>query len=220
MLPLAAYADRLSVRPGETVAFQVANTTGQPVTARIVRVISSDANPSGQRIQVEEVDADISTVSEPGPARVPHGSYAIVSGPEPWRSEDGFTLSCRVFPTLLDGRRQGLITRLSETSNSGVGLIIDSDGCLLGTMGNGSGFEEVRTEIALRERRWQSVWLRFDAGSRELQIGHGSFDSTATSVADATLSAAAISKGLSRVAEAAVLSVACATLVAVESNRP
>jgi N,N-dimethylformamidase len=35
------------------------------------------------------------------------------------------------------------------------------------------------------------VWLRFDAGSRELQIGHGRFDSTATSVAHATLSTAA-----------------------------
>ena len=191
MLSLAAYADRLSVRPGETIAFQVANATDKPVTTRIVRVISSDANPAGPGIRVEKVDADISMVAEPGPASVPHGSYAIISGLEAWGSGDSFTLSCRVFPTLLNGRRQGLITRLSETRNSGVGLMIDSAGRLLGTMGNGSGFEEVRTEIALRERRWQSVWLRFDAGSRELQIGHGRFDSTATSVADATLSTAA-----------------------------
>ena len=74
MLALAAYADRLSVRPGETVAFQVANATGQPVTARIVRVISSDANPAGPGIQVEEIDAQISMLAEPGLVRGPYGS--------------------------------------------------------------------------------------------------------------------------------------------------
>ena len=55
MLPLAAYADRLSVRPGETISFHVANSTGQSVTANLVRVISSDANPAGPGILLEEV---------------------------------------------------------------------------------------------------------------------------------------------------------------------
>ena len=32
MLPIAAYADRLSVRPGETIRFQVANATGRAVS--------------------------------------------------------------------------------------------------------------------------------------------------------------------------------------------
>ena len=69
MLPLAAYADRLSVRPGETIKFQVANASGKPVAARMVRVISSDANPAGPGIQVEEVDTRISKLTEPGPSR-------------------------------------------------------------------------------------------------------------------------------------------------------
>ena len=191
MLPLAAYADRLSVRPGETVAFQVANATGQPVTARVVRVISSDANPAGPGIQVEEIDAQIAKLAEPGPARVARGSYAIVSGLEAWLSGGGFTVSCRLFPTLLDSRRQGLITRMSETLDRGFGLMIDDDGRLLGAMGNGSGFEDVRTPTSLRERCWQIAWLRFDADSRELQIGHARLDSTLTTVADGTLSTTA-----------------------------
>ena len=105
MLSLAAYADRLSVRPGETVAFRVANATGQPVTARVVRVISSDANPAGPGIQVEEVDAPISSVAEPGPSKVPNGSYAIVGDLDAWLSGGSFTLSCRAYPTRLAGRR-------------------------------------------------------------------------------------------------------------------
>ena len=51
MIPLAAYADRLSVRPGETIRFHVANDTGEEVTARLARVICADANPAGPGIQ-------------------------------------------------------------------------------------------------------------------------------------------------------------------------
>lgn len=192
MLSLAAYADRLSVRPGETIAFQVANATGQPVTATMVRVISSDANPAGPGIQMETIDARITSVAEPRPLKVPHGSHAVVDGLDTWLSGGSFTVSCRAYPTRLAGRRQGLMTRLDETRNHGFGLLIGDDGRLLGSMGNSSGFEDVRTRQGLKERCWHFVWLRFDADSRELQIGHSPFGSTAATVADVTLSAGAI----------------------------
>ena len=51
MMPLAAYADRLSLRPGETIRFHVANATGSPVTPRVVRVVCADANPAGPGIR-------------------------------------------------------------------------------------------------------------------------------------------------------------------------
>ncbi|NCF26927.1 MAG: N,N-dimethylformamidase large subunit [Gammaproteobacteria bacterium] len=188
MLSLAAYADRLSVRPGETISFKVANATGHPVSANIVRVISSDANPAGLGIRVQEIEARVSKLAEPGPFQVPSGSYAIVDDLEAWPSGDSFTLCCRVFPTLLNGRRQGLITRSNDTRNRGFGLMISEDGCVLGTMGNGSAFEGAQTREPLKERRWQVVWLRFDAGSREFHIGHAPFGSPATTVANCALS--------------------------------
>jgi N,N-dimethylformamidase len=191
MLSLAAYADRLSVRPGETIAFHVANATGQPVTASIVRVISSDPNPAGPGIQVEAVDARITRQAEPGPLKVPHGSYALVDGLDAWLSGNSFTVGCRAYPTRLTGRRQGLLTRLDETGNRGFGLMIEGDGRLLGSMGNGAGYEELRTEEVLAERCWQYVWLRFDTDSRELQIGYSPLGSTEATVARAALSDAA-----------------------------
>jgi N,N-dimethylformamidase len=172
MLPLAAYADRLSVRPGETIAFHVASATGETVTARVVRVVSSDANPAGPGIQVEDIDADVTALADPGPPRVPHGSYAVVDGVEPWLSGGSFTIVCRAWPTRLDGRRQALIARLDEGSHRGFGLMIGEEGRLTAVMGNASAFEEVQTARPLPERRWQTVWLRFDAGTRELAIGH------------------------------------------------
>ena len=46
MLPLAGYADRLSARPGQTLRFHVANATGAPVVASVVRVHCADPNPA------------------------------------------------------------------------------------------------------------------------------------------------------------------------------
>ena len=189
MMPLAAYADRLSVRPGESINFHVANATGDPIAVRVVRVVSSDANPTGSGIQLEDVDTRISELSEPAASRAPLGSYARVDGLEQWLSGTSFTLACRIYPTHLGDRRQALLTRLDEAQHHGFGLMIDADGHLRGLMGNGKAFEELRSEHALTERRWHSVWLRFDAGTNQLQVGHAAFGSNASEIANGSLSA-------------------------------
>jgi N,N-dimethylformamidase beta subunit-like, C-terminal len=188
MLPLAAYADRLSVRPGATIKFHVANATGHPVTAKMVRVICSDANPAGPGIQVEAFDAHIDSLGEPGPQRVPRGSHAVVEGLGPWASGDGFTLCCRAYPTRLASGRQGLITQLDDNLFRGVGLMIDEHGRLLGRVGDGERFEELGSEMPLTERCWHFLWLRFDAGRRLLQVGHASPTFSPSAIAERTLS--------------------------------
>jgi N,N-dimethylformamidase len=188
MMSLAAYADRLSVRPGETISFQVANATGQPVAARIVRVISSDANPAGPGIRVEAVDTRITTLSEPGPSTVPRGSYAVVDGLDRWLSGASFTLACHVYPTHPGERGQALMARLDTARTRGFGLMIDGDGRLLGFIGNGVGLESVQTGETLKERSWYTVWLRFDADVHELQAGFAPFGSLAIESASTPLS--------------------------------
>ena len=172
MMPLAAYADRLSVRPGETIKFQAANGTGRSVEARLVRVVSSDPNPAGLGIRTEAIDADVEKVMEPGPATVPLGSFAVVEDLAPWSSEASFTLACRVFPTHIGERTQALLARLNEAGHRGVGLMLGHHGRLRGLVGNGAGFESAEVAQPLSERRWYLVWLRFDADSRTLQAGH------------------------------------------------
>ncbi len=191
MLPLAAYADRLSVRPGETISFQVANATGQPVTARVVRVVSSDANPAGPAIRVEAVDARVTTLAEPGPASVPRGSCALVEGLDAWLSGASFSLTCRVYATQLAAGGQSLLARLDPDAKRGFALMIDARGRLLGRMGNGDGFEEVQSESSLTERRWYVVWLTFDADAGTLGIGYAPFGATVTESAGIALGSAA-----------------------------
>ena len=79
MLPLAGYADRLSVRPGETISFHVANATDAATTARVVRVLSADPNPVGGGVQTAAIPADgLRVVSAPAAQTTPRGSYAVV----------------------------------------------------------------------------------------------------------------------------------------------
>jgi len=191
MLALAAYADRLSVRPGESITFHAANTTGKPITARIVRVVCSDANPAGPGIRVEDIDASIATLSEPGPSTVPRGSYGIVDGLEPWPDSASFTILCRVYPTCFGDRRQAIITRMHAADRRGFGLMIDADGRLLGLMSDGNGFEALRTDACLGERRWFTVWMCFDATSRALRIGFSRVGSQSPRTAHCTLGAGA-----------------------------
>ena len=103
MLKLAGYADRLSVRPGETIHFHVAHNArdggGGTVSARLVRVISADPNPAGPGIQVEPV-ASAGLVEEAAPAaeRVPRGSYAVIEG-------GGHFAACRDLTVIVDLHR-------------------------------------------------------------------------------------------------------------------
>jgi N,N-dimethylformamidase len=172
MLPIAAYADRLSVRPGETIRFQVANATGAPLSAGLVRVVCADANPAGPGIRLEELDARIERVAEPGPASVPLGSYARVEGLDRWLAGGSFSLTCRVLASHLGGRRQALLARLDPRARRGFALVLEGDGRLHGLMGDGAALEGPTTTGALRERHWYVVWLRFDAAAGRLDVGH------------------------------------------------
>ena len=195
MMPLAAYADRLSVRPGETIRFHVANATGETVTARLVRVICSDANPAGPGILTETMDAKVEKLAEPGPAEVLRGSFAIVEGLETWLSGASFTFVCRVFPTGLGGRRQALLARLEEDRQRGFALMLTNDGRLRGSMGSGDGFANVDTEKALSERCWHRVWMRFDAGTRALHVGFSRMEGDADAFGGFEPVAAGVSLG-------------------------
>ena len=99
MLPLAAYADRMSVRPGETIAFKVSSVDGAPYQARLVRVISADANPAGPGIVEEPVDADFAG-SHKGRFQPLHaGSYGIVEQRVDLGARGSLSLAATIWPT-------------------------------------------------------------------------------------------------------------------------
>jgi N,N-dimethylformamidase len=170
MLALAGYADRLSARPGETLRFHVANASGDPVKARVVRVLCADPNPAIGGVQTEPVPVAIRTLSEPRAQSVPRGSFAVL-GDEHLLPEDidsrGLSLGVWVQPTLSkdgrqvilswqDGAGHGLTLELTSGMQPAVHLETDAGECILVDP----------TPLALHA--WHRLSLNIDVQSQEI----------------------------------------------------
>ncbi len=170
MLPLAGYADRLSVRPGETIAFKVSNATGAPVTTRLVRVISADANPAGPGLREEPVDSSVRAVREPEQYGFQRGSYARIDGGIALAGLSSLTLVATVQPTHL-GRNCAILSLLDAEGRRGVGLGMDETGRFVGTFGLGETSERLECPAPARDHTWYRIWLTYDARTRQAIIG-------------------------------------------------
>ncbi len=56
MVPLIGYLDRLSARPGESIAVKVSSTLAEPYRADIVRIVHADPNPAGPGMKIIPVE--------------------------------------------------------------------------------------------------------------------------------------------------------------------
>jgi N,N-dimethylformamidase beta subunit-like, C-terminal len=168
MVPLAGYADRLSVRPGQTIAFKIANATGLPVEADIVRVISADPNPAGPGVRTEPVVAEITHLTEPGPYSVPTGSYAEIDLTWPARKT---TFAALVMPT----RRKAGLHQTIAYRRGGFHLALDDTGCLVAGDGD-TALVKVARPVPLH--RWAQVWLSIDRDTSTIAAGWTAFANT------------------------------------------
>ena len=173
MLPLTGYADRLSVRPGETLRFHVANASGHEVSARLVRVICADANPAGPGIVTEPLPHAVTLVRQPTPQSTSRGSYAVVEDVGACLGESSFGFACRLFATRIGAGQQAVVSRMDSATGHGFALLVDATGRLLARVGDGRCIADVcLCEQPLLEREWSTVWLSVDASAGTVQIGH------------------------------------------------
>ena len=131
MTPLAGYADRLSVRPGETIRFHVATDRTEPVTASVIRVISADANPAGPGIIEEAAEVPVKVVAAPTAQRVPLGSYGEFPSSPLIADLTSFTVVVTVWVGGLEGS-PGCIMALGDLGRS-------AHRVLLATVGGAGG---------------------------------------------------------------------------------
>ena len=106
-IPLLGYADKLSVRQGETVSFKVSSTSKKPFKAFLKRSISADPNPKG--IGIIEKDASKYFKTSSYKSRVQTfnpGSYAITKNSVKILIKKNLTFSVIIFPTLSSTKEQ------------------------------------------------------------------------------------------------------------------
>lgn len=165
MLALAAYAERLSARPGETLRFHVSNTTGLPVSAHVVRVICADPNPAIGGVSIEPVDLAVAVLGEPAARTVPLGSWATL-GPERMLAHlTGCTFEITVQPTLTMNRRQVIMSCL-DPAGRGIELSLSPALTLVARVGTSAGLAVIDSGVPVPLNAWTRVRLVVDPAGR------------------------------------------------------
>jgi N,N-dimethylformamidase len=161
---LIGYSDRISVAPGEAIAFKV-SADAAAYQAAIVRLIHGDANGPGFKEVVVRTEEE--HVGRKQIARA--GSYGRVEDHPSLAVERGLTLQMWIFATTpADGRVQGLLSK--RRGDRGYSLALGPGGDLTFTIGDGQNTDTLSTGRPVRPRQWYFVAACFDSVRRTVTL--------------------------------------------------
>jgi N,N-dimethylformamidase len=174
VLKIVGYTDRLSVRPGEAVAFKVSCESGADAyDAEILRLICGDDSPGGPGFKAEPVAASVNGRYPGRRQRVNCGSFGLVPGRIGGIPEDGLTVAAVIAPTWLDKHaEQTILACRAPETGAGWRLMLDPAGRPRFEVSDGARGVTVTTERAAPERRWSLVIAALDPGGKSIAIVH------------------------------------------------
>ena len=163
MLKLLGYSDKISVAPGETIAFKVSAPDSDRYRARLVRVVHGDVNPDGPGLKMLAVPSAIDGEYAGRAQAIDAGSYMRAEGLPP-SGATGWTLFCMIWPTLLDRTEQTIAARWDAAAETGFRLTLRQDGELSLVLGFGPGRDRnFALPAHVLERAWYALRLSLDA---------------------------------------------------------
>ena len=178
MITLSGYADRISVRPGDAVAFQVSAEDEAPYRADIVRLRCGDLNPQGPGFSEEVIETAVGG-EHPGRRQVARtGSSVVVPWPESLRPIESFSVTAMLWPTRpATGSFQTVFACRTEDGARGFSFGLDEDGALALVLGGGGPGERISTAAPVPERRWVWAAATFDRESGTATVFQRGLDS-------------------------------------------
>ena len=171
MMKITAYADQVSVAPGETINFMV-NCAAKSFKADIVKLICGDLNPDGPGYK-EIVIRTPASGTYKGRKQVIHaGSFVKVENAAAINQLQSFTLQAMIWPTIPAKGRQTVISNWSHSKQCGAQLIIEADNGGVGLcLGAGKGkIQTVATGKPLLVHEWYFVAASFDAKTKTIRL--------------------------------------------------
>ena len=171
MMKITAYADQISVAPGETINFMV-NCSAKSFKADIVKLICGDTNPDGPGYK-EKVIRTSASGTYKGRKQVIHaGSFVEVANTPIFNQLQSFTIQAMIWPTTPDKGRQTLVSNWSQSTRCGAQLIIEAENGGVGLcLGAGKGkVQTVATGKPLLSHEWYFVAASFDAKTKTIQL--------------------------------------------------
>ena len=171
MKTILAYADVVSVRPGDTVQFMVSCEHATTFQADFVRIICGDDGPTAPGYKDEPVDTP-SAGNYPGRKQaINAGSYVRIPHGAVFDTVSSFSVQAYVYPTLPEVGPQAVIAKLSPDGRTGFALMIDDRGSpALELHGGDNGVERHSTGKALTANHWAFLGVSYDAESGAVTI--------------------------------------------------
>jgi N,N-dimethylformamidase len=170
MKTLMGYADKLSLRAGDTVAFKVSSDDAKPYSSSIVRIINGDTNPAGPGYQELEIEGTSST-HRGRPQSVNAGSCLIILNAAPLQGLRSFNIELLIWPTTPQKSGQVLASLWDEATQSGFILSLDGPSGLTVKLGDGIGVtNSFSLSAVVLERRWYRIHAAYDEPSGRLTL--------------------------------------------------
>ena len=165
---LTGYCDRLGVKNGERLSFMVSGHGADTAEVQIVRLIHGDENPAGPGFIEREIDASCNGTIAVAEQTTQVGSFMVIDGSEHFDPAAGFTVHAFIWPTTPAQGPQGIVTRWD--GSKGAALMINENGCLAVSLGDGAGTSTVAADVPLASHTWYFVSAAYDPASGELTL--------------------------------------------------
>ena len=171
---ILAYADAITVAPGDIVNFKVSCLGIDGFRADIVRLLSPQTGPDEEGYREEDVPTEVSGTYPGRVQPLQLGSY--IDLPALTAPPASFTLHILAWPTRLASGTQALAGAWSDASRRGFALHLDHQGALALRLGNGTEIAEYSTGVPLLERRWYRLAATFDADTNQIVLHQAPID--------------------------------------------
>ena len=160
---ITAYTDKLSVRPGDSLAVMASADATSSVRAALVRLIHGDEHPAGPGFIEQPVPSPIERDWPIRKQYIQKGNFLAVADDARVLALTGaFTLHAFIFPTLPTDGRQAILGRWSIERASGYALGIDPSGRLEFWVGDEVKADAVAADVPLAPHTWYFVAVGFD----------------------------------------------------------
>jgi N,N-dimethylformamidase len=162
-LDILGYANRFSVRPGDTIEFKV-STAAARYSAAIVRLDGSASTVPP--LVPTAVTGDYAGKVQPTPL----GSCVIVHRVERLLRADGLSVQTWIWPTLFPTRSSGIVSILSADGRITYSLALNATRQVCWDVADNAARRQVVAPLRLLLRRWYFVAATFDRASGRLSL--------------------------------------------------
>ncbi len=171
MSQILAYADRISVAPGESFKVMVSCEGIDRYDASLIRVIQGDINPAGPPYREERIPIDLGGPFDGRYQPINAGSYAVVENPPSFTVCSSVSVQALIWPTLENKKPQTILSQQDPQTGQGFRLYLDSTFSLTFEICTKENqVESVSTQLSLLTQRWYFVSGSYDTDKGILTV--------------------------------------------------